>query len=143
MVKTIEKLKLCLLLLLITNINNQNTNRAFEKIKEIRNRLLIHLMDRVDQIIKKEEIFDGLQRDYLEEYGLMDYPTYKRDFYESPKYAENEILYSLNLSEVKRKVVDNFYDALWRIKGKKWEICLNEIRELFAISENHLRDILL
>jgi hypothetical protein len=143
MVKTIEKLKICLLLLLITNIYNQNTNRAFEKIKEIRNRLLIHLMDRVDQIIKKDEIFDGLQRDYLEEYGLMDYPTYKRDFYDSPKYAENEILYSLNLSEGKRKVVDNFYDALWRIKGKKWEICLNEIRELFAKSENDLRDILL
>jgi hypothetical protein len=84
------------------------------------------------EIIKKDQIFDGLQRDYFEECGFQDYPTLKRDFYTRPKHDENEILFSLNLSEDKRKVGDNFYEDLWCIKGKKWEICLNEITELFA-----------
>lgn len=141
--KQITFLKLFLILIIITNIHNQNMSRAFEKIMEIRSRLFNLLIQRVDDVVKKDEIFDGLQRDYLEEYGLMDYPTYKRDFYESPKYAENEILHALNLTHEKRKVIDKFYDDLWAIKGKKWEICLNEIKQLFSKSENDLKNILL
>lgn len=141
--KKITLIKICLILLLITNVYNQNMSKALEKVMEIRSRLFYLLMEKVDKVIKKDEIFDGLQRDYLEEYGLMDYPTFKRDFYESPKNAENEILYSLNLSEDKRRDIDKFYDNLWAVKGKKWELCLNDFKALFAKSENDLKSILL
>jgi len=143
MAKAISIIKIFFISLLIANVYNQNMSRAFEKIMEIRNRLFNLVMDRVNQVVKKDEVFDGLQRDYLNEYGIMDYPTYKRDFYESPKYAENEILYALNLSDAKRRVIDKFYDDLWAVKGKKWEFCLQEIKSLFAKSEDDLRNILL
>lgn len=143
MVKSITFLKICLLLLLITNVFSQNMNREYEKIMKIRNNLFVLLMEKVDPIVPKDEIFEGLQRDYMEEYGLMDYPTYKRDFYDSPKNAENEILYGSNLSQEKRKLVDKFYEDLWNIKGKRWDLCLDEFKELFAKSKKNLANILL